>query len=480
MSNPFDVEDGTYLVVVNAEGQHALWPIFAAAPAGWRVAHGPDRRAACLDYVTAHWTDLRPTTLTARLSAPAATAQAAGTASPAGSAATVAPAGSAAAVAPGAGAGAPPVFEDLGVDHVELYVEDLDAATRWLVDGYGFTVLATSDPQASADARSAALAAGRVRLVLTQPLTDQHPAAGYLARHGDGVAAIGLRVADAAAGFDEAVRRGARPLVTPTESGGYVTAAVSVVDDLGHTLVQRPEGADEWSLPGLRPVVGAAPDVAGFGATPPVAGSPGAAAPGGDPGLSEVDHFAVCLEPGQLDRTVEDYRRVFDFEVVFTELIVVGAQAMRSSVVRSRSGSVTLTLIEPDRSRDPGQIDEFLKYHGGPGVQHVAFATDDIVRAVGAARSRGIAFLAAPETYYRLLAGRLTPARHTVEELRALDILVDEDHDGQLFQIFARSVHPRGTLFLEVIERDGARTFGSGNIRALYEAVELQRTRETD
>jgi 4-hydroxymandelate synthase len=143
--------------------------------------------------------------------------------------------------------------------------------------------------------------------------------------------------------------------------------------------------------------------------------------------------------------------------------------------VQSTSGKVTLTLIEPDATRESGQIDEFLKNHGGAGVQHVAFVTDQIVASVGAMAERGVGFLPTPGSYYDLLADRITLDRHSIAGLRELDILVDEDHQGQLFQIFARSTHPRKTFFLEVIERAGARTFGSGNIKALYEAVEVER-----
>jgi 4-hydroxymandelate synthase len=153
---------------------------------------------------------------------------------------------------------------------------------------------------------------------------------------------------------------------------------------------------------------------------------------------------------------------------------LVGDQAMNSKVVQSRSREVTLTLIEPDTSRTPGQIDRFLKNHGGPGVQHVAFRSLNIVRSVRTMRSNGAEFLKTPSAYYRLLADRLELSRYTAADLGELGILADEDHAGQLFQIFTRSTHPRGTVFVEVIERLGATTFGSGNIRALYEAVEAE------
>jgi 4-hydroxymandelate synthase len=334
-------------------------------------------------------------------------------------------------------------FDDLAVDHIQFYVADLAGSTAWLTDGYG---LHAAPEPASDTARTTALAGGDIRLRLTQPLTDNHPGTTYLRRHGDGVADIALRVTDAEGAFAEAVRRGAQPVTPPRWTGSVLTASILGFGDVVHTFVQRPK--------------------------------PGSPPPASDFELSEVDHFAVCLEPGTLDATVAFYENVLDFEMIFTERIEVGAQAMDSKVVQSRSGAVTLTLIQPDPSRDPGQINDFLSAHGGAGVQHVAFSVPDIVRAVSRSADAGVEFLSTPATYYRLLAERITPARHAVEDLGVLSILVDEDHDGQLFQIFARSVHPRNTFFLELIERLGARTFGSGNIKALYEAVEAQRAQE--
>jgi 4-hydroxymandelate synthase len=188
-----------------------------------------------------------------------------------------------------------------------------------------------------------------------------------------------------------------------------------------------------------------------------------------------IDHFAACLPAGTLDPTVAFYESALGFSVIFEERIVVGAQAMLSRVVQSASSQVILTLIEPDLSAQPGQIDEFVKNHDGAGIQHIAFKTGAIGPAVSALREREVEFLTAPSAYYRLLTERLQLAAYSVDELQQLNILVDEDHDGQLFQIFAKSTHPRRTFFFELIERLGARTFGSGNIRALYEAVEAER-----
>jgi 4-hydroxymandelate synthase len=336
-------------------------------------------------------------------------------------------------------------FADLQVDHVEFHVDDLVAAAAQFGGGYGLQTYASKPG-------SVILGRGGIRIVLTVP--EDEAGRSYVERHGDGVASIGLRVPDAGAAFAEAVRRGATAIAPPVTEGAVTTASVLGFGDVRHKFVQRTgdERVPAGYTPGMAPVW--------------------------DSGLREVDHFAVCLEAGQLEPTVAFYERVLDFDMTFTEKIVVGAQAMNSQVVQSKSRAVTLTLIEPDVSRAAGQIDAFLAAHGGAGVQHIAFTTENIVRTVGAIGARGVGFLETPDAYYRRLPGRLDVERHAVDDLRRLNVLVDEDHDGQLFQIFSRSTHPRNTFFVEVIERLGARTFGSGNIKALYEAVELQRGSE--
>ncbi|SER89913.1 4-hydroxymandelate synthase [Lentzea xinjiangensis] len=341
----------------------------------------------------------------------------------------------------------------LGLDHVEFYVTDAEARAAELAESYGFRVVARGRAD---DHHSIAIGQGEILVLLTEATSDDHPAAAYVQTHGDGVANIALSTSDAKAAYEEAVARGATAVLAPTERADTVHATIRAFGDVVHTFVQRPAGAR--SLPaGLTPVE--------------------EDAPGGGTGLGRLDHFAVCLEAGQLQPTVEFYVSVLGFSQTFEERIVVGRQAMDSKVVQSPSGEVVLTLLEPDRDHEAGQIDDFVKENGGSGVQHIAFTTSDIVRSVGALRERGVEFLKTPAAYYRLLPERVELAAHAVGELRDLNILVDEDHAGQLFQIFARSTHPRRTFFFEVIERLGAQTFGSGNIKALYEAVELERTR---
>jgi 4-hydroxymandelate synthase len=341
------------------------------------------------------------------------------------------------------------------VDYVEFYVGDIEKSVSWLVDGYGFAVRAIS-PGGSGTVRSVGVGEGTIDLVFTEPVESDHAASAYVERHGDGVANIGMRVPDTAAAFAAAVGAGARPVAPPARRDGVVTATIIGFGDVTHTFVQRPEGSAAYDSLGL---------------------AASGAGTGTGTGLTTVDHFAVVVEPGQPDDTVEFYQRALDFDLTLVETIATGDQAMFIKVVQSRSRAVTFTLIEPDVSKKAGHIDGFLKDHGGPGVQHMALSTNDILSSVRKIGGGGIKLLTTPDSYYTALAERVRPGRHSIEALRELNILLDEDHDGQLYQIFAKSVHPRDTIFLEIIERAGASTFGSSNIKSLYEAVETQRNR---
>ncbi|WP_083255160.1 4-hydroxyphenylpyruvate dioxygenase [Amycolatopsis orientalis] len=335
--------------------------------------------------------------------------------------------------------------QNFEIDQVEMYVADLEAAASGWMDKYGFSVASTDR---SADHRSVTLRQGPIALVLTEPTSDRHPAATYLQTHGDGVADIALRTSDVAAAFDAAVQAGAQAILEPGERAeGVITATVGGFGDVVHTLIQRDTVESPEAFRGR-----------------------------GGVDLLAIDHFAVCLNAGDLGPTVAYYERALGFKQIFEEHIVVGAQAMNSTVVQSASGEVTLTLIEPDKTADPGQIDDFIKEHHGAGVQHIAFTSADAVRAVKELSARGVEFLKTPDTYYDLLGERIQLETHSLDDLRETKLLADEDHGGQLFQIFTASTHPRKTIFFEIIERQGAGTFGSSNIKALYEAVELERT----
>jgi 4-hydroxymandelate synthase len=343
------------------------------------------------------------------------------------------------------------------IDHIELFVEDVDEAAVHLRDGFGFALAGRSTAEGTRGCESVLLRQDEITLLLTAATGTGHRAAEYVRRHGPGVGVIGLRVPDAEAAFAEAVARGAVP-VAPPESFGrdgaeVVFASVIGFGDVEHRFVSRDDPAGPFA---------SFVQETGCGR-------------GGGRLLTAVDHFAVCVPAGTLDETVRRYQEVFGLSLTFEERILVGSQAMDSKVVQSASERLTLTIIEPDVTRDPGQIDAFLEAHGGAGVQHVAFLTGDIATAVRKSAESGVRFLTTPPGYYDMLTPRLGPIGISVDELRELNVLADRDHAGVMLQIFTESRHPRGTLFYELIDRRGARTFGSNNIHALYEAVERQR-----
>ncbi|MGW5652732.1 4-hydroxyphenylpyruvate dioxygenase [Streptomyces humi] len=427
MTNPFEDTDAEYVVLVNEEAQYSLWPVFAAVPDGWTVALPATTRQQALDFVEAQWTDMRPRSLALRMAQDARDAA--------------------------GGADAPAA---LTLSHTELYVADLDRAVAEFSEGYGFAAFADAESRGPGGAaRSVALRQGGIVLVLTQALDEVHPAASFVARHGDGVADIALVSPDVRAAFAEAVRRSAGVLAEPAERDGYVTAVLEGgFTDVRHTLVQRPLDTDGFGLPGFTE-------------------RPDAAAPDGD--LTVLDHVAVTVEAGRLAPATAYYERVFGYHGVYEELMVQGREAMDSRAVRSPAGDVTFTVLAPSADHDPGHIGDFLERHGGGGVHHLAFATGDIIGSVARLRASGVEFLPTPDRYYDAMSERIQLLRHTPEALRAARILADEDHDGQLYQIFTRSTHPRRTLFFEIIERAGADSFGGGNVRALYEAVQAEK-----
>ncbi|MFC6082145.1 4-hydroxyphenylpyruvate dioxygenase [Sphaerisporangium aureirubrum] len=344
------------------------------------------------------------------------------------------------------------------IDHLELYVEDGERTAVHLCEAYGFTVHGRGGPETGlTGCRSTLLRQRDIAILVTEATDPGHRAAEYVRRHGDGVAVIGVAVADARAAFTEAVERGAHPVAPPAAHGPRGAAATfASVHGFGDVELRFTSR-----------------DAPGTPFAPGVVGETGAAAPPG--GLLEaVDHLAVLVPAGELEKTVRQYLEVFGFTQTFEERIQVGRQAMDSKVVANASGTVTFTLIEPDTTRDPGQIDGFLKAHGGAGVQHVAFRTGDITESVRSVSAAGVRFLVTPPSYYDALDGRLGAVGVPLATLRELNILADRDHWGVMLQIFTESDHPRRTLFYELIDRRGARTFGSNNIKALYEAVERQ------
>lgn len=348
----------------------------------------------------------------------------------------------------------------LDIDHVELYVGDAHQAAQSLCAAYGFRVYGHGGPETGlAGQRSVLLGQGGVRLLLTSGLHKDHPASQFVAKHGDGVAVTAFGTDSVAAAYTEAVAAGGTGICLPrgwdNDEASVVTAEVAGFGDVVYRLVER-HGCDAHFQPGA------------------IEMEPGAAAGAGDDLLRIIDHAAVCVPAGELDSTIRFHEQVFGFAVTFQEYIEVGDQGMISKVVQSPSGGVTFTIIEPDLSRRAGQIDDFLAWHDGAGVQHVAFLTNDIVHAVRTFTGRGVGFAVTPSSYYDVLGARLGATDIAVEALRPLGILVDRDHWGQMYQIFAKSTHIRRTYFLELIDRHGARTFGTSNIPALYAAKERE------
>lgn len=355
----------------------------------------------------------------------------------------------------------------LDIDHIELYVGDAIAAAQVLCSAYGFRVRGHGGPDTGLPGqRSVLLGQGEIRILLTSGLHREHPASQFVARHGDGVAVAAFRTGSAATAYAGAVAAGAagwsEPRAWEHGTARVVTAEVAGFGDVIYRFTERHGGE---FLPGG---IVMEPDLGG---------------PAGEAGdlLRRIDHAAVCVPAGELDATIAFHEQVFGFRVIFQEYIEIGGQGMMSKVVQSPSGGVTFTLIGPDLTRRAGQVDDFLAWHDGAGVQHIAFLTDDIVRAVRTCAGRGVEFAETPSSYFDMLSARLGATDIPVDALRPLGILVDRDHWGQMYQIFAKSVHIRRTYFIELIDRHGARTFGTSNIPALYEAKEreLAAIRET-
>jgi 4-hydroxymandelate synthase len=345
------------------------------------------------------------------------------------------------------------------IDHVEFYVGDARQTAYYFCTAFGFRIVGQAGPETGLPGqRTLHLRHGDVHLLLTSGLGPDHPATTYVARHGDGVAVVAFAVADATEAYATAVARGAASIAEPRRYGqdadGVVMATVSGFGDVAHRLVQRGLGDVPFWPEAIREV--------------------GTSAEAPERLLEVIDHAAICVPAGELENTVAFYTQVFGFAEILAEYIEVGGQAMASKVVQSPSGGATITILEPDPTRQAGQIDDFLSWHAGAGVQHLAFRSEDIVTAVGTFAARGVGFLSSPGSYYDALEARIGSVDLPVTGLREAGILVDRDHGGELYQIFTQSMHIRRTLFLEVIERHGALSFGTSNIKALYEAKERE------
>ena len=297
-----------------------------------------------------------------------------------------------------------------------------------------------------------------MRLALTAPLVGSSPVAAHVGAHGDGVHSLALAVPDAATAYRTALERGARGVEElhelEDEHGVVRLASIATYGETVHTFVER--GAyDGPFLPGFAPVDG-----------------------GPDLGLlTEFDHAVGNVELGRMDEWVSYYERVLGFTEMLhfsDEEISTEYSALMSKVVADGEGRIKFPINEPAEGRRKSQVDEYLEFYGGPGVQHIAFQTGDIVHAVRALKERGVSFLATPTTYYDDVAERVGEIDMDYADLAQLGILVDRDDEGYLLQIFTKPIGDRPTVFFELIERHGSRGFGAGNFKALFQALERE------
>ena len=352
-----------------------------------------------------------------------------------------------------------------GTDYVELWVGNARQAAYYYRAAFGMKLAAYSGPETgSRETVSYVLEQGKARFVLTTALRPEHAIAEHVRRHGDGVRDIALAVAGAEAAYREATARGARGVSPPAlleDCNGCVKkAAIAVYGDTIHSFVER-KGYRGAFMPGFEALEGPDP------VSRPV-------------GLTHIDHIVGNVGWGEMNAWVRFYQDVlgfrmyqhFDDQDISTEY-----SALMSKVMSSGDERIKFPINEPAAGKRKSQIEEYLEFNRGPGVQHIALGTGDILEAVGKMRSQGVEFLRVPDTYYEILAERVGEIREPVEALRELGILVDRDDEGYMLQIFTQPVEDRPTLFFEVIQRRGSRSFGKGNFKALFEAIEREQAR---
>jgi 4-hydroxyphenylpyruvate dioxygenase len=362
---------------------------------------------------------------------------------------------------------APPVPKNdemplLGIDYIELYVGNGVQATHFFTHALGFRETAFAGLETGMRDRASHLVEqGRVRFLLTSPLHGSNEIVRHTAEHGDGVKVVALAVPDAEEAYRVAVRRGARGLEEPhevsDEHGTVKLATIATYGETVHTFVER-DGYDGAFLPGFEPHEGG--EEADF--------------------FKGIDHVVGNVELGRMEEWVAYYERVFGFTemIRFTDQdISTEYSALMSKVMADGKGRIKFPINEPAEGQRKSQIEEYLEFYGGPGVQHIALSTTDIVSTVRELQSRGVQFLRTPDSYYQELPERIGDIDEDLADLNELGILADRDDEGYLLQIFSKPLSNRPTLFIEVIERHGARGFGEGNFKALFEAIEREQER---
>jgi 4-hydroxyphenylpyruvate dioxygenase len=356
-------------------------------------------------------------------------------------------------------------FPIIGLDAVVFAVGNAKQAAHYYSTAFGMQRVAYRGPETGCpDEAAHVLQSGEARFVFRGPARPGTRLGHRVAAHGDGVVDLALQVSSAEEAYNYALSHGARGLTAPhlleDEGGKVVVAAIATYGDTRHTLVER-SGYSGPYLPGYvsaRPVV--TPGEHGF--------------------FTEIDHCVGNVELGKMDEWVDFYHHVMGFtnmkEFVGDD-IATEYSALMSKVVADGTRKVKFPLNEPAPGQRKSQIDEYLEFYGGPGVQHIALATDDIVSSVRAMKAAGVEFLATPGSYYDDLGSWAGETHVPVGELRELGILADRDEDGYLLQIFTQPVQDRPTVFFELIERHGSQGFGKGNFKALFEAIEREQAR---
>ena len=349
-----------------------------------------------------------------------------------------------------------------GTDYVEFYVGNAKQAAHYYMSAFGFQALAYAGPETGVkDKVSYVVRQHKLTFMLTTPLRAGNPIADHVYKHGDGVKTLALRVDDAADAWQQTTSRGAQSYLGPQtltdDAGTVVLSGIHTYGDTVHVFVERKNysgvfmpGFRAWSNPHFAPT---------------------------DTGLLYVDHCVGNVGWNQMNKWVSFYENVMGFRNILSfddNDISTEYSALMSKVMSNGNGFVKFPINEPAEGKKKSQVEEYLEFYDGEGCQHVALATNDIVATVRELRSRGVEFLQVPTTYYDDLLNRVGHIDEDLEPLKELGILVDRDDEGDLLQLFSKPVQDRPTLFFEIIQRKGAKSFGKGNFKALFEAIERE------
>lgn len=349
-----------------------------------------------------------------------------------------------------------------GTDYVEFYVGNAKQAAHYYMSAFGFQALAYLGPETGhRDRASYAVRQHKLTFVLTTPIGKDNAIADHIYTHGDGVRSLSLRVPDARKAWEETTKRGAKsymePVVMKDKDGEVVMSGIHTYGDTVHLFIERKNyngaflpGYRAWSNPYFQPA---------------------------DTGLLYVDHCVGNVNWNQMNPWVKFYEEVMGFKNILTfddNDISTEYSALMSKVMSSGNGYVKFPINEPAEGKKKSQVEEYLEFYNGEGVQHVAMATHDIVKTVKELRARGVEFLQVPTSYYDDLLDRVGHIDEDLAPLKELGILVDRDNEGYLLQLFSKPVEDRPTLFFEIIQRKGAKSFGKGNFKALFEAIERE------